>query len=334
MNRPHICVAVAPEEFDLLFCPAAQQDLHDMAVVGFGAGPRRSALPPGVADSCDAVVTSWSTVPFRPQEVRGSRLALAAHTAGSVRRLYPRELLGGGPRLTQGGAAAMAPAVAEMALTLTLALLRNLHHYDRGLWTGKDWADARRPELGQALSARRVGVVGLSRTGSCYARMVKALGTSVVRAYDPYADPQAAAALGVETVGLDELFGSCDVIAVHAPATPETRHLVGGRQLAMLPDGAVLVNTARSWVVDQTALLSEVVSGRLRAGLDVFDSEPLPSSSPFLGLPNVVVTPHIAGGTLEARRAQGRTVVEELQRFFAGEPLVHEVLPQTYDVLA
>lgn len=334
MNRPHICVAVAREEFDLLFCPAAQRDLRDLTVVGFGTGPHGTVLPPGVADSCDAVVTSWSTVPFRPRELRGGRLALAAHSAGSVRRLYPRELLDHGPRLTQGGAAAMAPAVAELALTLTLALLRNLHHHDRALWTGRSWADARRPELGQALSERRVGLVGLSRTGRWYARMVKALGTSVVRAYDPYADPEAAAALGVEMTGLDELFADCDVIAVHAPATPETHHLVGGRQLGTLPDGAVLVNTARSWVVDQEALLSEVVSGRLRAGLDVFDGEPLPSSSPFLGLPNVIVTPHVAGGTLEARRAQGRTVVEELRRFFAGEPLAHEVLPATYDLLA
>ncbi|WP_406385725.1 hydroxyacid dehydrogenase [Streptomyces sp. NBC_01618] len=334
MNRPHICVAVSREEFDLLFSPASQRDLYDVGVVGFGTGPHGSTLPKGVADAYEAVVTSWSTVPFRPQELRGSRLGLAAHSAGSVRRLYPRELLAQGPRLTQGGAAAMAPAVAEMALTLTLALLRNLHHHDRGLWTGKGWADARRPELGQALSERRVGLVGLSRTGSCYARMVKALGTSAVRAYDPYADPEAAAALGVETVGLEELFGSCDVIAVHAPATPETRHLVGRRQLAMLPDGAVLVNTARSWVVDQEALLSEVVPGRLRAGLDVFDSEPLPSSSPFLGLPNVIVTPHVAGGTSEARSAQGRTVVDELARFFAGEPLAHEVLLDTYDLLA
>ncbi|MDQ1007072.1 phosphoglycerate dehydrogenase-like enzyme [Streptomyces sp. V4I23] len=334
MDRPHICVAVAREEFDLLFSPASQQGLHDLAEIRFGAGPHGSTLPPGMADSCDAVVTSWSTVPFRPEEVRGGRLGLAVHSAGSVRRLYPRELLSRGLRLTQGGAAAMAPAVAEMALTLTLALLRNLHHHDRGLWAGGGWADARRPALGQALSERRVGLVGLSRTGTCYARMVKALGTSVVRAYDPYADPEAAAALGVETVGLDELFGSCDVIAVHAPATRETRHLVGGRQLAMLPDGGVLVNTARSWVVDQEALLSEVVAGRLRAGLDVFDSEPLPSSSPFLGLPNVIVTPHVAGGTVEARRAQGRTVVDELTRFFAGEPLAHEVLPETYDLLA
>ncbi|MGW7285193.1 NAD(P)-dependent oxidoreductase [Streptomyces sp. NPDC054847] len=334
MNRPHVCVAVAREEFDLLFSPATQQNLHDLADVAFGTGPRGATPPPGAAESYDALVTSWSTVPFRAEELRGGRLGLAAHSAGSVRRLYPRELLEDGPRLTQGGAAAMAPAVAEMALTLTLALLRNLHHHDRGLWTGRDWAKARRPELGQALSERRVGLVGLSRTGHCYARMVKALGTSVVRAYDPYADPAAAAALGIETVGLDELFGSCDVIAVHAPATPETRHLVGRRQLAMLPDGAVLVNTARSWVVDQAALLSEVVSGRLRAGLDVFDSEPLPSSSPFLGLPGVIVTPHVAGGTFEARRAQGRTVVEELARFFAGQPLAHEVLLETYDLLA
>lgn len=334
MKQPSVCVAVERNEFDLLFSPSTQERLRDLALVEFGTGDRGSALPPESADRYDAIITSWSTTPFGIKALQGERLRLVVHSAGSVRHLLPRELLAQGLRLSQGGAEAMAPAVAELALTLTLALLRNLHHHDRHLWSDRDWAKARDPILGQALSARRVGLVGLSRVGRHYARMLRAFGTSVIKAYDPYADQQSAAALGIELVELDELFASCDVIAVHAPSTPETHHLVGAAQLAALPAGAVVVNTARSWVVDQDALLAELVEGRLRAGLDVFDEEPLPADSPFLGLPNVIVTPHVAGATIEARRMQGQIVVDELGRFAADLPLKHEITLDRYDLLA
>jgi phosphoglycerate dehydrogenase-like enzyme len=334
MNKPTVCVVVAPDEFDLLFAPEVQQRLHDRAVVEFGDGDHATVLPTGAADRFDVIVTSWSTMPFPPAQLRGRRLRLAVHSAGSIRRLFPAEVLRSGVRVCQAGAAAMAPAVAEMALTLTLAVLRNLHRHDRALWTGRDWATARQPVLGRALAARDVGLVGFGRTGREYARMVRAMGASTLRAYDPYADPTVAARYGVQLVSLAELFRCCDVVAVHAPSTPETRHLVGRRELAALPDGAVVVNTARSWVVDEEALLAELVAGRLLAGLDVFDTEPLPSTSAFLGLPNVIVTPHVAGGTVEARRMQGRIVVDELCRFVAGEPLDHEVRLESYDLLA
>lgn len=327
-----VYVAIRPDEFDRLYTPQAQERLRSLARIELAAGEGRVALPDDVASGYDAILTSWSTAPFQPGTVRGPRLRLAAHTAGSVRGLFPRGTLENGLRLTQGGAAAMAPAVAELSITLVLALLRNLHRHDRELWTSRDWAAAREPELGRAFSARRVGIVGLSRVGRHFASMARGLGVATVAAYDPYADP--ASAGGVELVGLDELFATCDVISVHAPSTDETRRLVGARQLAALPDGAVVVNTARSWSVDQDALLREVASGRLLAGLDVFDEEPLAADSGFLGLPNVIVTPHVAGGTVEARHQQGDIVVDELARFAAGEPLRHEVTVDAYDRLA
>ncbi|TDE11187.1 hydroxyacid dehydrogenase [Jiangella asiatica] len=328
-----IFVAVTRHEVDLLFHPTARERLGGLGEVTFAASGARAALPAGLADSFDVVITSWSTAPFEAGALLGARLRLAAHSAGSVRARIPRKLLEQGLRVTQA-AEAMAPAVAELAVTLTLVLLRNVHVHDRGLWTGRDWASARQPDLGRALSEQQVGIVGMSRTGRHYASMVRGMGVRKIRAYDPYADPAACADFGVELVGLDELFARSQVVAVHAPTTEETRRMIGARQLALLPDGAVFVNTARSWVVDQDAMLAELVSGRLRAGLDVFDTEPLPPGSSFYGLPNVVITPHVAGGTVEARFHQGDVVVGEIERFVAGEPLAHEITLDTYDVLA
>jgi phosphoglycerate dehydrogenase-like enzyme len=213
-------------------------------------------------------------------------------------------------------------------------LLRNVHQHDRALQSTRDWVAGGTGRLGRSVHAQRVGIVGLSRVGRQYARMMRGLGVTQLAAYDPYADPTTAADLGVRLVGLEELTATSDVLAIHGPSTPETRRMIGAAQLAALPDGAVVVNTARSWLVDEVALAAELRTGRISAGLDVFDTEPLPADSPFYGLDNVVVVPHVAGGTVEARRLQGQIVVDEIGRFLAGEPLTNEVTAAIYDRLA
>ncbi|PSL00438.1 phosphoglycerate dehydrogenase-like enzyme [Haloactinopolyspora alba] len=333
-QEPRIYVAVRPDEFDRLFEPAVAADLRSLGTVEFAPDSGRAPVPDDVAERYDVLVTSWSTERFPPERLDGSRLRMAVHAAGSVRGLFPRTALENGLTLVQGGAEAMAEAVAEMSVTLTMVLLRNVHIHDRGLQGGRDWAAAGNGTLGRAVRAQRVGVVGLSRVGRHYAQMMRGLGVTRLTAFDPYAAADDAAGLGVRLVELDELFADSDVVCVAAPATPETRRLVGARELSRLPDGAVLVNAARSAVVNEAALLAELRPGRIRAGLDVFDDEPLPPDSAFLGLDNVVLTPHVAGGTVQARAMQGRVVVDEIGRFGRGEPLRHQVTPDIYDRLA
>jgi phosphoglycerate dehydrogenase-like enzyme len=142
---------------------------------------------------------------------------------------------------------------------------------------------------------------------------------------DPYLDDARAAELGVKKVSLDELFANCAIVTVQAPPTDETCRMIGARHFAMLPDNAIFVNTARSHTIDYDALLAELQSGRIQAALDVFDQEPLPSDSPFLKLENVIVTPHVAGASTQARLRQGNAIVEEFERFLAGEPLRYAV---------
>lgn len=333
-NLPRIYVAIRPQEFELLFDDATTTRLGELGRVEFADGVGKVPLPDDVADAFDVLITSWSTNAFDPDTLAGTRLRLAVHAAGSVRGLFAKSVLEGGLRLTQGGAEAMALPVAEMSLTLTLALLRNLHTHDRALQSSRDWVAGGTGMLGRSIQAQRVGVLGLSRTGRHYASMLRGLGVQHIQAYDPYTSDEDAAGLGLELVDLAQLCRTSDVVAVHAPSTAETRHLLDAEHFALMPDGTIVVNTARSWIVDEAALAAEVTSGRLRAGLDVFDDEPLPAESPFFGLPNVLLTPHVAGGTVEARYAQGATVVSEVQRFLAGADLLHEVTIGTYDRLA
>lgn len=330
-----IYVAVTADEFDLLFTAEAQAALAGLGeVVHASEGPdARAVLPPRLGADYDIVVTSWATDASHPDRFLGDRLQLIVHAAASIRWLVPRWVLEHGVRACQAGAEPQAVPVAESALALTLVLLRHVHRYDRQLQTSRDWAASRTPELGRDLAARRIGIVGLSRTGTQYLRMVQGLGIRGIRLYDPYVDRARARELGVELVPLDELFASCDVVSLHAPVTDETRGMIGAEQLGRLPDEAVLINTARSALVDTEALVAEVTSGRINAGLDVFDTEPLPAGSPFLGLPNVVVLPHVGAATIETRHSQGEGVVAELPLHLAGRALRDEVTLDKYDRL-
>ena len=123
---------------------------------------------------------------------------------------------------------------------------------------------------------------------------------------------------------LDELLRTADVVSLHVPLTPETDGLISRERLALLQDGATLVNTARGAIVDEDALVEELVSGRISAGLDVFADEPRVPER-LLELPNVVLTPHVASATVETRAAMTRVLVDNVLAFLRGEPLPDEV---------
>ncbi len=282
-------------------------------------GPLRASL----ADA-EILVTAWG-FPRLDTDVlaRARRLRLVAHTGASVRFLVSGALFARGVHVTQAGAA-MARPVAEVSLAFTLALLHQVHRFDHALRTGEQWSRAKVSRPRHELSGSRIGVVGASRTGRAYIQMVTALGARVC-VCDPYLTGPDAARLDAEVQPLPQVLATSRIVAVHAPAIAETRHLLGPRELALLPDGAGLVNTARSWLVDQEALLAELRSGRIDAALDVYDEEPLPTSSPFRALPGVLLTPHEAGGTIEARRRAGHLIADEIRRFVHGESLHHEI---------
>ncbi|WP_193105879.1 hydroxyacid dehydrogenase [Brachybacterium sp. FME24] len=330
-GNTRIFVAITPEESDRLYDESTRARLAGLGEVTWS---KDGSLPADLADAYDVLITSWSTGKFAPEAVIGERLRLAVHTAGTIRGLFPRSVLEQGLRLAQGGSAPMAVPVAELSLTLTLALLRNLHWMDRRLQATRDWSKSGLGRLTHGIREQSIGIVGLSRTGREYASMVTGLGVQTVRAFDPYVGPDDAAALGVELVDLAELCATSDVLAIHAPVTEQSRHMLDQDMIGRLRDGAIVVNTARSAVIDMEALSEQLVSGRLSAGLDVFDVEPLAADSPLYGLDNVLITPHVAGGTIEARFAQGAGVTDEIVAFLSEEPMHYEVTADIYDRLS
>jgi glyoxylate reductase len=204
-------------------------------------------------------------------------------------------------------------AVADMTFALILACRRQLVESDRfvrdGRWQ-RGWA---RPELlGRDLAGSTLGLVGLGRIGSEVARRAEAFGMRIVHHRRSDGLP------------LDELLRTSDVVSLHVPLTPETDGLISRERLRLLQDGATLINTARGAIVDEGALVDELVSGRISAGLDVFAEEPrIPER--LLRLPNVVLTPHTASATVETRAAMTRVLVDNVLAFLRGEPLPNEV---------
>jgi glyoxylate reductase len=204
-------------------------------------------------------------------------------------------------------------AVADLTLGLILACRRHLVASDRfvreGRWR-RGWA---RPELlGRDLEGATLGLVGFGRIGRQVASRARAFGMRIV--------------FHRQTGGLplDELLRTADVVSLHVPLTPETDGLISRERLALLQDGATLVNTARGAIVDEDALVEELVSGRISAGLDVFADEPR-VPEPLFELPNVVLTPHVASATVETRAAMTRVLVDNVLAFARGDSLPNEV---------
>jgi phosphoglycerate dehydrogenase-like enzyme len=324
MSQPNVLVSITPSLYETLFSPAAQARLQEVARVTFNESERNwtsDELAQRVR-GFDAVITGWGTPTFTPAVMAAAdRLRLIAHSAGSIKKMLPPAVFDSDLQVTHA-AVAIAPAVAEMSFLLILLSLRQVHVLDRKLKEGVPWNEVR--FMGQELVGQRVGVVGAGYTGRCVIKLLKAWDVDVWVS-DPYMDTARAAELGVKKVSLDEIFANCAIVTVQAPPTDETYRMIGARHFAMLPDNAIFVNTARSHTIDYEALLTELQSGRIQAALDVFDEEPLPSDSPFLKLENVIVTPHVAGGSTQARLRQGNAIVEEFERFLAGEPLRYAV---------
>lgn len=173
---------------------------------------------------------------------------------------------------------------------------------------------------------RTVGIVGASRIGRRVIDLLSPFDLDVLL-HDTYLDPEEAHALGAAPVGLDELVRRGDVVSIHAPQLPETHHMFDARRIALLKDGATLVNTARGTLVDTDALTAHLVTGRVHAVLDVTEPEVPPADSPLYSLPNVLLTPHIAGSLGNELGRMTDWAVEEVERYARGMPFAHEIAP-------
>ncbi|MCT2592861.1 hydroxyacid dehydrogenase [Streptomyces sp. N2-109] len=324
-RRPTALFAMSPEHLPRLFPPDvrarldASADADPTAVADNFDTPRsREAL-----SAASVLITGWGCPPLDASVLETApRLRAVLHTGGSVKGLVSPACWERGLAISSAADANAVP-VAEYTLAMILLAgkdtfaLRERYgaerHFTLGLIHG-----------GIGNRGRRVGVIGASRIGRRVLELLRPFDVEAVLC-DPYTDDATAARLGARRTGLEELLGTCDTVSVHAPETPETLRMLNAERLALMRDGTVLINTARGALVDTPALTRELLTGRLTAVLDVTEPEPLPADSPLFELPNVVLTPHIAGSHGNELHRLGLSVVQELERLSAGQPLAHRV---------
>lgn len=327
MKKPRVLLAVNRHWFPTLFSKIDLARLYNLAEVLNEDPPAeinrtflREKLP-----QADAVFTSWDTANLDAEILAGApHLKLLCHAAGSVRPVVSEALWQRGIRVTSA-ASAISYGVAEYCLGLMLMASKRVFWTAQGVRHGHWQEDSACFGGLFELYQQNVGIVGAGHIGKHLVRLMKNFDCNVF-VYDPFLPREQAQAMGCEKLEtLDELFSRCRVVSLNAPSNEGTRNMLRGHHFAALPKGAVFLNTAGSIQINEPEFLDELRKGRFVACVDRCEVEPCALDHPYRTLPNVILTPHIAGVAAENRFRIGTFAIDSLETYLQGTSLAHEV---------
>lgn len=281
-------------------------------------------------DPAEILVSAWQTPSLNGTITSADLKSLRyiCYLAGSVRKLVPRELVEQGRIITNWGDS-IAATVAECTLMLTLMALRRASSWAVAMHRDGAWKNG--APVTQSLLGRRVGIHGFGAISRCLVPMLRPF-TDRIQTYSPRVPDQILEDHRVARVeSLVELFSTSDVVVELAAATPENYHIVSEAHLRLIPEGGVFVNVGRGCVVDEAALVRVAREGKIQVALDVYEQEPLPPDSPFRGLTNVTLLPHLGGPTRDRRRDSGTLALKNLRAYLRGEPQDAVISLDVYD---
>jgi phosphoglycerate dehydrogenase-like enzyme len=299
-------------------CQQAREQLDAFAQTRYHQGddPLAEAEKSEFIADAEGILSGWGDTGLTPANLDAAkRLHIITVIGSSVAHFSPDLAFDRGITITNT-ASAIGYSVAEFALAQMLSLLHQSPARHRAM-ANPGGPESKDELVGRDLAGRTVGVVGLGSVGRIMVQLLKPFGVQLLL-YDPFVSRAWLASLGGEIVSLEELMRRSEVVTLHAGITEQSRGLIGRKELALLRDGAVVVNTARGGLFDQEALVEELQQGRIFAALDVFDPNPGPDH-PLRSLPNVLLSPHKAGLTSDTLRRIGLDAVEDLRLFFSGQ---------------
>jgi phosphoglycerate dehydrogenase-like enzyme len=319
--RPTVVLAMVPQLTRELFSAAQHArlagvaDVPDVEPLTVFADARAAAL----LARAEILLTGWGCPSIDAAALaQAPALRAIVHAAGTVKDHITEAAWQRGLLVSSAAAANAVPVAEYTVAAILLANKRALFLRERYRAVREfRWWPREAPGLGNY--GKVIGLIGASAVGRAVIERLRPFDFELLVA-DPYLDAGEAARLGVTPVELDALLARADVVSLHAPALPETRHLLDARRLGLMRDGAALINTARGWLVDHHALERELVAGRLHAVLDTTEPEVLPADSPLYDLPNVFLTPHIAGAMGRETQRLAAHAIDEIERYARGEP--------------
>jgi phosphoglycerate dehydrogenase-like enzyme len=327
MSKPSIAILGGEELFSSFFDERRQRRLSRFAhwklipLATFDSGV------PSFLQGAQALITTWDSPYLSVRAVKQMpSLKMIAHCGGEVKKRYQRSLF---KDLTiVNTAEPMGRPTAELGATFLLYASRNVDYYRAALRkrSNRIYAEAHTGGgVAESVLGREVGMIGFGRVARALVEMMRGFDVRW-RVYDPYASRVLDAEMPVTFDSLSGVLGRSSLLIVAASLTNKTRGLLSGERLSKLPDGAVVINIARGGLIDLAALTREVANGRLRCALDVTDpEEPLPLGHPLRTSPGAITTPHIGGGGRKTRGEMADVAMDELERFFSGEPVKHRV---------
>lgn len=336
MSKNRVLIAINRHWYPSLLSKSDLDRLHTLADVvnnDIPAVADKKFLLEHIRDA-DMVLTSWDTAKFDEEVLEAApRLKLLSHAAGSVRPVVSDTLWQRGIKVTSA-AAAISHGVAEFCLGLILMASKRVFWLNQSTHQG-GWMESAACFGGLfELYQQNVGVIGAGHIGRRLIRLLQNFECQVL-AYDPFLSVDQAKALGCRKVEtLEELFSSCRAVSLNAPTNEGTRNMLRGHHFAALRPGSVFVNTAGSIQINEPEFISELSRGQFVACIDRCDVEPCALNHPYRTLPNVILTPHIAGTAAENRLRIGTFAVNEVEAFLLRKPLVHEVTEESLAAMA
>jgi phosphoglycerate dehydrogenase-like enzyme len=322
-SKPTIALVLPEVVARQMFKPEQLQRLGHVANVVGPVTPDNDGFDSAVVDAV-AIISGWRSPKFDEAFLkRAPNLKFIAHSAGSVKAFVSDALFERGIRITTAAAGNAFP-VAQFTIATMVSLLKQVPWISQAYARGDQEEILRRKALCRELQDIDVGIIGASRVGREVIRILNQQPRVKIKVFDPMLKAEQATAMGALRVSFEEACRS-EVVSIHAPSLPSTRHMFNSMTLSLLPDHAVLVNTSRGSLIDETALVAELKRRPLYAAIDVTEPEPPAPDSPLRSCPNLVMTPHIAGALRQGRFDMGQLAIDETLRFLAGQPLQHEV---------
>jgi phosphoglycerate dehydrogenase-like enzyme len=333
--KPKIAIFLTQEMKSACISDKDWQRLNAFSEVIYSESETTPEIVSEIITEVDACLTGWGTPVFSKKSLDSApKLKLIAHSAGSVKDLLEqvKDTIIQKEIQVSSAVASLGIGVAEFTLGMMLMTMKRTWKFTeltrQGQWRKKE-EQARAIEPYDTI----IGIIAASNIGRHFIKLLQAFDVKII-VYDPYISDIQAKELGAKKVSLEELMRTSDVVSVHAPQLAQTKHMINKNNLKLMKDGAILINTARGSIINEADLIAELKTARITACLDVTDPEPPLVDSPLRSLPNVILTPHIAGAIAQNRFRNGKYAIDDLENFFCQGSILHPVDLRKWDILA